>query len=100
MKKQTELIIMSAIQTQSLLHTLDKMDDANPYKMQKKKALNLFMSQVNNLVKVLELHQNEFCDLLRDADTKEFDVRQSQNFIECVQRFDDLADSVNLIGVE
>lgn len=95
--KQTELIIMSAIQTQSLLHTLDKMDDRNPYKMRKKKALNLFMSQVNNLVKVLELEQEEFCNLLRD-EVGNFDVRQSQNFVECVQRFDELAESVNVIG--
>ena len=95
--KQTELIIISAIQTQSLLHTLDKMDDRNPYKMHKKKALNLFMSQVNNLVKVLELEQEDFCNLLRNEDGN-FDVRQSQNFVECVQRFDELAESVNVIG--
>lgn len=93
--KQTELIIMSAIQTQSLLHTLDKMDDRNPYKMRKKKALNLFLSQVNNLVKVLELEQEDFCNLLRNEDGN-FDVRQSQNFVECVQRFDELAESVNV----
>ena len=94
--KQTELIIISAIQTQSLLHTLDKMDDRNPYKMHKKKALNLFMVQVNKIIEVLELEQDNFCNLLRDEDGN-FDVRQSQNFVECVQRFDELTESVNVI---
>lgn len=88
---------MSAIQTQSLLHTLDKMDIKNPYKFKKKLALNNYISTVEKLISELELQQDEFCKLLTDESGK-FDMRQSQNFIDCVGQFDKLAKMFNVIS--
>lgn len=94
-KPETKLIIISAIQTQALLHTLDKMSDKNPYKFKKKLAMSNYLNAVKKLVIDLELQQDEFCNLLRD-DHGNFDLRQSQNFIDCVGEFDKLAESINL----
>jgi hypothetical protein len=94
-KHETKLIIMSAIQTQSLLHTLDQMDIRNPYRQKKKLALSNYIQSVNKLIIDLELQQDVFCELLKDG-TGSTDLRQSQNFIDCVAEFDKLAESINL----
>ena len=104
-KREMKLIIMSAIQTQALLHTLEKMDKKNPYKQRKKLALNHYIDQVNKIILELELQQEDFCQLLRDevkdesgdVIDKPFNIIQSQNFIDCVTRFDNLANEVNLV---
>ena len=101
-----QLLLTSAVQTQSLLHTIEQMDQKNPYKQQKKLALNNFLEHVNKLIIELEFQQDIFCNLLKDEVKDEngkviervFNLRQSQNFIDCVTEFYNLAKSINVIN--
>ena len=82
-------IVMATMQIQSAIHTLDKVTgEGNKFKQLKKKEYNDFILHVQ---KFLRKHEIELYDLTAKMPD------QSQNYIDCVNEFDKVAEEMKVI---
>jgi hypothetical protein len=82
-------IVMATMQLQSAIHTLDKVTgEGNKFKQLKKKEWNQFIHFVQ---KFTAKHEIELYDLTAQM------PEQSQNYIDCVNEFDKIAEEMKVI---
>jgi hypothetical protein len=83
-------IVLSTIQMQSVIHTLDQITGENGFKQKKKKEYNDF---INYVKKFLDKQGVELYDLTADLVKCDHVV----NFFDCVAEFDKVAEEMRVI---
>jgi PAB1-binding protein PBP1 len=82
-------IVLATMQIQSAIHTLDKVTgEGNKFKQLKKKEWNQFIYTVQKFTAKHEIELYELTAKLID---------QSQNYIDCVNEFDKVAEEMQII---
>lgn len=82
-------IVMASMQIQSALHTLDNITgEGNKYKFKKKKDWNDFIDFVKRFLEREEIELYNLTATIKD---------QAQNYIDCVNEFDKVAEEMQII---
>lgn len=82
-------IVMASMQIQSALHTLDNITgDGNHFKFKKKKDWNDFISYVKRFAEREGIELYDLTGTIKD---------QAQNYIDCVNEFDKVAEEMKII---
>ena len=91
MKRDMSAILLATIKIQSALHTLDEIqNENNVFKQQKKKEWNNFIELVQKFANRQGIEVFDFTADLTDGN-------HTQNYLDCVDRFDKLGEEFNLI---
>lgn len=83
-------IVMSSIQLQSVIHTLDEIEGTNEFKFKKKQEYSQLLNQIN---KFIQKHENELSELCSTFGSD----GQIQNYVDCVNEFDKLAREIQVV---
>lgn len=89
-KEDLSHVVMATIQLNSVIHTLDKIEGTNEFKRTKKMEYNNFLEYVQKFLRRNEIE-------LYDLSTTFEQMNQTQNYVECVDAFDKLAESITVI---
>lgn len=82
-------IVMASMQIQSALHTLDNITgEGNNFKFKKKKDWNDFISYVKRFAEREGIELYDLTGTIKD---------QAQNYIDCVNEFDKVAEEMKII---
>jgi len=88
-KDDLAYLVMASMQMQSAIHTLDNITgEGNLYKFKKKKEWNDFISYVKRFAEKEAIELYDLTAKIKD---------QAQNYIDCVNEFDKVAEEMQII---